>query len=183
MKRRHVHMVFAGALLASGALVVVNAWQWRQALRINQAVADAALTQPAPNAAAEALLARAVALAGSSNEPHYQQALAAYQVVMNGPRADLARVARYNLGNLYLREALKNGASQAFKSMPLIELAKQSYRAALRNDPDDWDSRYNLQRALALAPELEQAAVVDNEPPMPRERTTSTLPGGQSDLP
>lgn len=180
MKRRHVHLAFAATVLASGALLVVNAWQWQQSLRINQAVAEASAAQPAPDAVGEAQLARAIALAGQSR---YQPALAAYQAVVNGPRADLARAARYNLGNLYLREALKDGATQAFKSVPLIELAKQSYRAALRADPDDWDSRYNLQRALALAPELEQAPVVDNEPPMPRERTTSTLPGGQSELP
>jgi mxaK protein len=180
MKRRHVHWLFATAVLASGAMVAVTAWQWRQLLRINQAVAAAAVTPLAPDAPDEAMLARAIALAGQSQ---YQSALAAYQAVVNGPRADLAHDARYNLGNLYLREALKDGASQAFKSVPLIEMAKQSYRAALRADPDDWDSRFNLQRALALAPEFEQAPVVDNEPPTPRERTTSTLPGSQSDLP
>lgn len=183
MKRRHVHGLFAAALLASGAVALANAWQWRHALRVNHSVADAALAQPAPDAAGEALLARAVALAGLSNGPHYQQALAAYQSVVNGPRDDLARAARYNLGNLYLREALKDGAAQAFKSMPLIELAKQSYRAALRADPGDWDSRYNLQRALQLSPEIEQGPLIDNPPPTPRERTTSTLPGTQSELP
>jgi mxaK protein len=180
MKRRHVHAVFTIAVLVSAAMAIAHAWQWQQSLRIQRAVADAGVTRPAPDAADEALLARAIALAGQSR---YQGSLAAYQAVVNGPRADLARAARYNLGNLYLREALKDGASQAFKSVPLIELAKQSYRAALRADPDDWDSRFNLQRALALAPELDQAAVVDNEPPTPRERATSTLPGSQSDLP
>ena len=103
--------------------------------------------------------------------------------MVNGPRDDLARAARYNLGNLYLREALKDGAAQAFKSVPLIELAKQNYRAALRADPGDWDSRYNLQHALQLSPEIEQGPLVDNPPPTPRERTTSTLPGTQSELP
>ena len=183
MKRRHVHLLFAAAVLASGVVALANAWQWQRTLRINLSVAAASPAQPAPGAAGEAMLAHAIALAAPSSAPHYQQALAAYQSVVNGPRNDLARAARYNLGNLYLREALKDGAAQAFKSVPLIELAKESYRAALRADPDDWDSRYNLQRALALAPELEQAVVVDNPPPTPRERTTSTLPGGQSELP
>ena len=170
MKRRHVHGLFTAAVLVSGALALANAWQWQQALRVNQSVADAALTPPAPDAAGEAQLARAIALA-------------AYQGVVNGPRDDLARAARYNLGNLYLREALKDGAAQAFKSVPLIELAKQNYRAALRADPGDWDSRYNLQHALQLSPEIEQGPLVDNPPPTPRERTTSTLPGTQSELP
>ena len=183
MKRRHVHGLFAAAALISGAMAFASAWQWRQALRVNQSVDEAVLTQPAPQAAGEALLARAIVLADPASGAHYQQALAAYQGVVNGPRDDLARAARYNLGNLYLREALKDGASQAFKSVPLIELAKQNYRAALRVDPDDWDSRYNLQHALQLSPEIEQGPLVDNPPATQRERTNSTLPGMQSDLP
>ena len=183
MKRRHVHLLFAAAALASGAVALAGAWQWRHALRVNRSIAEAALAQPAPDAAGEVLLAHATALADPSSGPHYQQALAAYQGVVNGAREDLARAARYNLGNLYLREALKDGADQALKSVPLIELAKQSYRAALRADPDDWDSRYNLPRALELSPEIEQGPVIDNPPPTPRERTTSTLPGTQSELP
>jgi len=183
MRRRRVHLSFAAAVLASGAVALAGAWQWRHALRVNQSVADAASTQPAADAAGEALLARAIALADPSSGAHYQQALAVYQGVVNGPRDDLARAARYNLGNLYLREALKDGAAQAFKSVPLIELAKQNYRAALRADPDDFDARYNLQYALQLSPEKEQGPLVDNPPPTPRERTTSTLPGTQSELP
>ena len=183
MKRRHVHGLFGTAVLACGAVVLVSAWQWRHALRVNRSVAEAAMTQPAPDAAGEALLARAIALADPASGAPYQQALAAYQGVVNGPRDDLVRAARYNLGNLYLREALKEGAAQAFKSVPLVELAKQNYRAALRADPDDWDSRYNLQYALRLSPEIEQGPLVDNPPPTPRERTTSTLPGTQAELP
>ena len=53
----------------------------------------------------------------------------------------------------------------------------------LRAAPHDWDARYNLERALALAPEVEQPPVVDNEPPTPKERAASTLPGTLSDLP
>jgi mxaK protein len=183
MKRRHVHVGFAAAALACGAVAFAGAWQWRHAVRVNQSVADATLRAPAPDAAPEAQLAHAIALAAPANGAHYQQALAAYQGVVNGPRDDLARAARYNLGNLYLREALKDGAAQAFKAVPLIELAKQNYRAALRTDPDDWDSRYNLQHALQLSPEMEQGPLVDNPPPTQRERTTSTLPGTQGELP
>jgi len=183
MKRARVHGLFAAAALACGVVALAGAWQWRQALRVNHSIAEAAQAQPGPDAAAEAQLARAIALADPANAGHYQQALAAYQGVVNGPRDDLAPAARYNLGNLYLRESLKDGAAQAFKSMPLIELAKQSYRAALRADPGDWDSRYNLQRALELSPEIEQGPLIDNPPPTPRERTNSTLPGTQSELP
>jgi mxaK protein len=178
-----VHGLFAAAVLGSAAVALAGAWQWHSALRVNRDVAAAALAQPAPAVAGEALLARAVALAAPADGAHYQQALAAYQGVVNGPRDDLARAARYNLGNLYLREALKEGAAQPSRSVPLLELAKQSYRAALRADPGDWDSRHNLQQALQLSPEIEQGPLIDNPPPTPRERTTSTLPGTQAELP
>ena len=35
----------------------------------------------------------------------------------------------------------------------MLELAKQRYRDLLRLRPGDWDARYNLERALRLAPE------------------------------
>jgi mxaK protein len=103
-----------------------------------------------------------------------------YKTLIQGDRTDLQRAALYNLGNLHLREALKSGPDEAARSLPLIELAKQSYRDLLRVDPTDWDARYNLERALWLAPEIEQADAP--EPPEPPERATSTAPG-RTELP
>ena len=54
----------------------------------------------------------------------------------------------------------------------------------LRERPDDWEARYNLERALWLAPEIEQAAAAEDEgPEPPRERVVTTLQGVRLDLP
>jgi mxaK protein len=81
-----------------------------------------------------------------------------------------------------MRDALAGGASEAFRSLPLIELAKQRYRDVLRAEPNHWDARYNLSRALQLAPELEQQIEEKEEPPE-REQSPSTLQGVRIDLP
>ena len=39
--------------------------------------------------------------------------------------------------------------------MVLIQLAKAGYRRALRDDPDDWNTRYNFELALRILPDLE----------------------------
>lgn len=185
MKRRHVHLGFALVALGCAAAAALQAWSWHAAERLNASLlanaADAANATAAADAdAAEARLAHAVRLAAAGS---YDAALSAYQELARGPRADIARLAQYDMGNLHLRAALKDGATNAFKSVTLLELAKQNYRAVLRSTPDDWDLRFNLERALALAPEVDQPPVVDNEPPTPKERAASTLPGTLSDLP
>ena len=37
--------------------------------------------------------------------------------------------------------------------IPLVELAKQDYRSALKQQPEFWDARFNLEVALRLVPE------------------------------
>ena len=98
-------------------------------------------------------------------------------------REGLREAALYNLGNLHLRQALKVGAAAPDTAAPLVELAKQSYRDALRADPADWDARYNLERALQLAPEVDEQAADDGEPEPDKEITITTAPAGRSDLP
>src|SRR5262249_7284820 len=111
--------------------------------------ASTAVPTTAANALPEARLARAVTLA----KIDYDGALGAYKSIIQANREDLRRVALYDLGNLYLRQALQVGLEDEGQSLPLLELAKQSYRDLLRRDPDDWDARYNLERTLRLAPE------------------------------
>jgi mxaK protein len=127
----------------------------------------------------EARLARAVAL----SKVDYDGALAAYKAIIQADRGDLRQIALYDLGNLHLRQALKNGLDDAAQSVPLTELAKQSYRDALRKDPADWDARYNLERALRIAPEEEDESGADTGPPDPKERQRSTIADPRMDLP
>ena len=128
----------------------------------------------------EAQFARALSL---SRAGQTEAALKAYKDVAQGGRADLRLAALYNLGNLHLREAQRTGTDDPTQSLPLIELAKQSYRDVLRSQPADWDARYNLERALQLAPELDDNQVDEQENEAPEEHVSSTLQGARMDLP
>jgi mxaK protein len=181
MRRRTVHLLFAGAVLALAVPVAWHAIRLAQAGRVNQAIARAADPAGAsPAEFPEARFAHALAL---SRAGRYDPALAAYKALLQGEQGPLRRAVLYNLGNLHLREALKNGPERALDTLPLVELAKQSFRDALRADPTGWDARYNLERALWLAPEVDAQAGDEDAPPVERERTITTAPVIRSDLP
>ena len=181
MRRRLlVHLAFAAAALAFAVPAALQAWRLAQAQRVNEAIARAA--DPAAEAGefVQARFAHALALARAGRgEP----ARDAYKALAQAERGPLRAAAFYNLGNLHLRAALQNGAGRATESLPLLELAKQAYRDALRAEPRDWDARYNLEQALWLAPEVDDQSVADNEPPVQRERAVTTAPSIRSDLP
>lgn len=180
MRRRVVHLVFALASVGLAVPAVVQALRLQQAVRINQAIAQAADPAGRPGDFAEARFAHALALARTGR---YEEALAAHKALVQGERGPLRTAALYNLGNLHLRQALRNGPARAAEALPLVELAKQSLRDALRADPGDWDARYNLERALWLAPEIDAQAGEDNEPPVGRELAITTAPAMRTDLP
>jgi mxaK protein len=175
MKRRTVHGAFAVAVVVCSSIAIYQGARLRHSLRINEAIHNATASE-LDSRVPEWRFARAVALAQAGKS---EQALKEYTALTGSERTDLRRRALYNLGNLYLRDALSDG--EAFRSLALVELAKRNYRILLREAPDDWDARYNLERALWLAPESEQQ-FVDEEPPE-REQSVSTLQGARMDLP
>jgi mxaK protein len=149
----------------------------------NNTPATSVLTSTASPAAQstipQAQLAHAIALAKAGK---FTTALKAYKALLDAP--DEVRLpALYNLGNLNMREALKNGQGEAQRALPLIELAKQSYRDDLRSNPADWDARYNLERALWLSPEYDDPILERNQAPVHSEHAMSTLQGAKIDLP
>jgi mxaK protein len=179
MKRRVVHGLFGAAALAFAALAALHGWRLHRAERVNAAITVAAGPAALADDMPEAQFAGALRLAAAGD---HERALKIYKALARGDRADLRQAALYNLGNLYLREALKDGAREAARSLPLIELAKQSYRDLLRSDPGDWDARYNLERALWLAPEQQEHFTAGAaEPAKERAVTTMRVHGG--DLP
>jgi mxaK protein len=180
VRRRTVHAIFGAAGLALAALVATQALRLAQAQRVERAIAQAAEPAAADRDLPQARLAHALALGAAGR---YEAALAAHKGLIQDEHGALREAALYDLGNLHLREALKNGAGDAGAALPLLELAKQSYRDALRMAPADWDARYNLERALQLAPEIDEDASDDAEPAANKERTVTTAPVGRSDLP
>lgn len=90
--------------------------------------------------------------------------------------------AQYNLANLYLREALSGDNAISSHTRPMVELAKQRYRDLLAEMPGHWPARYNLERALRLAPEGTDKA--GDEPIDPVKSVNVIVPGFEKkDLP
>jgi mxaK protein len=175
MKRRTVHAVFTAVALVCGGIAIFQGIRLEHSRRINEAIQNASASD-LDSRVPESRFARALALSRAGKS---EQALKEYTGLAGSERGDLRRRALYNLGNLYLRDALKD--DEAFRSLALVELAKRNYRILLRESPSDWDARYNLERALWLAPESEQV-VGDDEPPE-RDQAVSTLQGARIDLP
>lgn len=173
MRRLHGHLLFAAIVAALGVMTGGELLRLVHAQEI-----DAAIKGGATRGFPEGQLTRAVAL----SKTDYDGALATYKGIVQSGREDLRRLALYDLGNLHLQQALKPGQSDEEQLLPLIELAKQSYRDELRRDPNDWDARYNVERALRLAPE-EDEEFEDTGPPTPREQERSTIADPRMDLP
>ena len=185
MRRRTVHLAFGAAVLICAGLAAYENFRLREAARTNEAVARALRTPASADidalgALPEAQFAQAIVLA---KQGKFDAAFDRYKAVSRGKRADLATDALYNAGNLHFREALEEqGLESAVRILPLVELAKQSYRTVLRRDPQRWDARYNLERALWMAPELDESLSF-SVPRNTEERVMSTLRSTRGDLP
>ena len=178
MRRSPVHLAFGAAALAFALFATYEGVRLREAQRVNAAIAGV-IGVDIESDLPEARFMRAMAVARSGD---YESALKAYKVLGRDAPAGLATSALYNAGNLQLREALKEGRYAAIRALPLIELSKQSYRAVLRRDPQSWDARYNLERALWLAPEVDEGSV-DRIRRDAENRVMSTLQSTRADLP
>ena len=177
MKRRHVHLVFGVTIAAFALLTAYQVVQLLRAQRVNAVVVNASnLDSSLP----EAMFARARSLATAGK---YEEAVKAYKTLIQSDRVELRRAALYNLGNLHMRQALKSGPNGALESLPLIELAKQTYRDLLREEPKNWDARYNLERALWLAPEVAEEGADLNRPSEFQRRVIRALPDFKLELP
>jgi mxaK protein len=177
MRRIQMHALFGALALACAAVALTQALRLQQAERLNAAITASAQAQvdpanptlPPHDAAPEVKLAHAGALARAGA---HDAAFKAYSGVIRSGAPDtaqdaLGRQALFNLGNMYLRQGLAQGTAEA---LPLVELAKQRYRDLLRATPGDWDARYNLERALRLAPEEQEAVAEEDNVPVERRR-------------
>lgn len=169
MRRRLIHGAFAALTFGAAISAAYQGMELRHAVLLSRAVSDASRPGRPRGAAVplppfpEARLAAANALSAAGI---VDDAARLYTGLMHEQRhAEVARAASFNFANLYLRqgEAAMAGGDTA-RGLPIVDLAKQRYRDLLRDTPDDWDARYNLERALRLAPE---ESSFDGEPQKP----------------
>jgi mxaK protein len=195
MKRAPVHLIFATVALCCAAAAGYDWVRLQHAQQVNQAAAAAASAIPARPAnqaatgaaarnqrvddeAREVRLARAMAL---SKAGAYDTAGPLFEdLIHHEPLDAVGRAALFDLGNMYLREGIGHSPSGMVQSAAMVEEAKSRYRTLLRAAPDDWDARYNLERALWLAPETRAAP----DSPQVKEQHNIKLRDPQSqDLP
>jgi mxaK protein len=171
-------IVIVLALLA--ALALHDLWRLRQINHLNALIASGAPPM-ADDATAprELRFAQAYAHAASGAD---EAALNRYGA-LHGNDA-IGHAARYNSANLLLRQAIELRAGAApGQALALIELAKENYRQILRNTPDEWDARYNLERAQRLVPEPEQGDEELPELKRNAERAATTMRAYSPGLP
>ncbi len=172
MKRRHVTAGFVAVSLAASALSVSQWLKLRHSQSVNTAIqavpstldADRfADTESDSDQALEVRFTRATALLNGGGLELAEKHLSV--MTNDEEHPDIALAAQFNLANGYLREALDTSESSG-QYRSLIELAKQRYRDLLAMSPEHWDTRYNLELALRLAPEKETYEVDDKGKPI-----------------
>ena len=157
----------AAALIVNDRLTIAAADEVNARITGGKAVASSVVPEEA--------FAAGVALAKAGK---VGPALAQYNRIENdesAPRA-LQLSARFNSGNLYLRDAIEAAdAGDRASATPNFELAKAAYRVVLRADPRHMAARYNLERALRRSPEVEQTEEADVEQPPEAEQAITTM--------
>jgi mxaK protein len=164
-------------LAVAGALAAFDGWRWQRDATINAQLA--AGHAPAGSTVPQLRFAAAYAQAASGAE---EAAINAYRPLQgDGP---LGQAARFNSANGLLRQAivLREGPQPGL-AVPLIELAKETYREVLRNQPQHWPARYNLERAQRLLPDPEDLDGGPLEVPRNAERAATTMRGYSPGLP
>jgi mxaK protein len=176
--RRRTRIVLGVLAVAAVAGAVDSAHlcrqqQWNEAIAADPPVPGGTGAPPELQFA----LAHALAASGANDE-----AMNRYRA-LQGDSA-LGQAARYNSANLLVRQAIAVRATpQPGQAIPLLELAKEIYREVLRNDPGQWDARYNLERAQRLLPDPDDAQPELADTNRAAERAVTTMRGYSPGLP
>ena len=159
IKRRYVHLAFCLICISLVGALAWQAWQLQRTKQlitglasVPQALSSEELSVSEGDKQSPAIqLALGSALANGGNMAEAEALLS--KLISNTEDQEVRAGAQYNLANLYLREALDGDNQISSKTRPMVELAKQRYRDLLAEIPGHWSARYNLERALRLAPE------------------------------
>jgi mxaK protein len=176
-RRRTRAVLVVLAVVAVAAAVDASRW-WTQS-RWNDEIASGAPGATERKQPPQVQFAQAHAQAASGAR---EAALTRYRALQADPV--LADAARYNSANLLMRQAIEvRATSQPGQAVPLLELAKESYRELLRHDPDNWPARYNLERAQRLLPDPEDPDEAPVDVKRDAERAVTTMRGYSPGMP
>lgn len=173
-------LVAAWSLLGLLAVAAAaDAWRWKGKAADNASIAAGVATRPDASARRELRFAHA---SGLAQRQQHEAAIDAYRLLQGDD--PLGQAARYNAANHLLLQALVLRESPLpGQALPLIELAKSGYREVLRVDPQQWDARYNLERAQRLQPDPDDEPAEASGPPENAERAATTMRGVSRGLP
>ncbi len=185
MRGRGVYWLGVVSLALGVVLMAVGGWRWHRGrieaerLAAVQAGRAAVVT---PDDGPRVRLAWANRLL---RRQRYEDALAVFGALLESAPPSVLPWVYYDLGNLYLRRARDQVARSEFdEAMPLVALAKQSYRRALSLESGLWAARYNLEAALRLLPEIERlGADREEDEEAPGEALWTRVPGFPRGLP
>ncbi len=181
---RHISLWSALALSLSGALysaaMLYGIHQDNELIRQLTSGKDVAVNKVI-GGEPELRLARAFYF---KQKHRYDEALSTLSLVMDKGDQKFQAKARYNLGNLYLEQAIQQVKDTHInEALPLLGLAKQSYRQSLALDSGNWDAKYNLEVAMRLLPEMDRVDMPDDEPTNRKSQLWTTVPGFPRGLP
>lgn len=129
----------------------------------------------------ETRLARAAYL---QKQQRQQDALESLSLILNRGNASFQAKTRYNLGNIYLLQAINQvEAGHPDEAKTLVTLAKQSYRESLLRDSTFWNAKYNLEVAMRLLPDFDRINIEEPPSAQPQNPLWTTLPGFPRGLP
>ena len=180
--RRRTRIVCALLALLLLAMLFEATTLWRAA-QINTQIASGASIAEAPGQPPELRFAQAHAMAQAQAASSARDAaLNRYRALQSDAR--LGAAARFNSANLLVRQSIDVRASaQPGQAIALLELAKEYYRDVLRDDPTQWDARYNLERAQRLLPDPDEEEAMPAGEARNRERAVTTMRGYAPGLP
>ena len=142
------------SVVVCAAWFAYNAYRLYDAIQFNTSVQRGEFARVSGDSSIHRLFVKGYLYQQSGD---FEQALKTYAKIERSNHAELTTAVKYNMANLYLQKA--SAAEQKGDHdlvIPLIELAKQIYRELLRDNSNDWQAKYNLERALQLLPDIQE---------------------------
>ena len=179
--KKKIHKWLRWTAFVLVTLIVFDAYRLWQAEQINAAIADGSILTSKATLPPEGIFAQAY-LNGQKGK--HDEAVALYKRVESASNTRLGLAAKFNRANRYLVQAMELDQDTANQlGLPLVEMAKDTYRLVLRAEPSTWDAKYNLERALRLVPDPDDSDDEDLPPPQQSERALTTMRGFTLGLP